>query len=134
MLIIYGFLLAFAASLSSGVARRNQSTILPCDSEHNGGHNLSVTRHPSMNRFGRATFCRNIESINRTNDDSYFMVDDCLQLFGDLAGRTGDYKDYFTVNDEDCRPCDGPFWIPVAGHQSCNFAVSMPNCSDGGIV
>lgn len=134
MLIIYIFLAVFAASLSSAATGRKQSTILPCKSEQNGGHNLSVTRHPSMNRFGRATFCRNIGNINRTNDDSYFMVDDCLQLFGNLAGRTGDYKDYFTVNDQDCLPCDCPFWITVAGHQSCNFAVSMPNCPNGGIV
>lgn len=134
MLIIYIFLITFAATLSSGAAGCNQSTIPPCDSEQNDGHNLSVTRHPSMNRFGRATFCRSIGNINRTNDESYFIVDDCLQLFGDLAGRTGDYKDYFTVNDQSCRPCESPFWITVAGHQSCNFAVSMPNCPGGGIV
>lgn len=85
MLIIFAYLLAFVASLSSGTAGRNQSTTLLCDSKENGGHNISVTRHPSMNRFGRATFCRNIGNINRTNDDSYFMVDDCLQLFSYLV-------------------------------------------------
>lgn len=131
--LIYALLLALLTLLSSGAAALKPSSDVSCSSKPEGTHNFSVNLKPSLNRFGHAMFCSNVDNIKYTNE-SYFEVDDCVKLFDGLAGPIGYYNYWFSVNDPDCSQCDDPRWIPVVGKQSCNFAVLMPGCPDGGIA
>lgn len=133
MLLTYALLLALLTLLSSGAAALKPSSDVSCNSKRADTHNFSVNLKPSLNRFGHDMFCSNVDNIKHTNE-SYFGVDDCEKLFDGLAGPIGYYNYWFSVNDQDCSQCNDPRWIPVVGKQSCNFAVLMPGCPDGGIV
>lgn len=133
MLVIYVLLLALSTPLYSGAAALKPSSDASCTSKRRDTHNFSVNSKPSVNRFGHAMFCSNVDNIKHTNE-SHFEVDDCVKLFDGLAGPIGYYNYWFSVNDLDCSQCDDPRWIPVVGKQSCNFAVLIPGCPDGGIA
>lgn len=133
MLLVYALLLAPLTLLSSGAAALKPRGDISCISKQKDTHNFAVNMKASISRFGHAMFCSNVDNIKRTNE-SHFDVDDCVKLFDGLAGPIGYYNYWFSVNDLDCSQCDDARWIPVVGKQSCNFAVLMPGCPDGGIA
>lgn len=133
MLHTSALLVALLAPLPSAVKANTATSSMPSSQQRNNYHNFSVVPNLSMNTFGFDTFCSNAQDINRTGE-SNFQVSDCLKLIAGLSGPLAYYNTWFTVKDQDCNQNDDPWWIPVVGRLSCNFAVHMPGCPDGGIV
>lgn len=133
MLHYSALIIALLAPLSLKMAESTASSNTLSSQQRNEYHNFSVVPNLSMNTFGFDTFCSNARDMNRT-EESTFRVADCLALIAELSGPLTHYNTWFTINDLDCNESGDPWWIPVVGRLSCNFAVYMSGCPEGGIV
>lgn len=139
--IIYAFFLFLVASYSVQPAVGYEGTLsLGTPVQSNDGlsrradaRNISVRYHDSINRLGLDSYCGipgNLTHIPQSN----YAVEDCRTLMNTLAGNpsAGYYSGWWDVKDWDyCRAGAGDYsWMMIAGWETCNFAVVMPDCPE----
>lgn len=136
MLIIVIFLLAFLASVTSGIAfhdhdidlessrdrMRRQNTTWKRDTEHAIYVDFFETELP----FGFEAYCEVLN--NSVIIEGYDpKIEDCLQLINNLVG-TADFRGYWLAQDLNCISSRDSYWMTIAGWGTCNFAVSAADC------
>lgn len=98
-------------------------------SRRDDGRNTSVRYHDSINRFGHDSYCDTPSNLTR-NPRFQFAVEDCATLINILAGdaSAGYFSGWWDVKDWDFCKAENYSWILIAGWETCNFAVVMPDC------
>lgn len=139
MSILYNFLIFLAASFSVQTAM-NYLSMLSLDSQARSNdvlskradaRNVSVRYHDSINRLGHDSYCGTPSNLSHV-ENFHFAVNDCATLINTLAGNAsaGYYSGWWDVKDWDYCEVGTYSWMMVAGWETCNFAVVIPECSN----
>ncbi|KAJ0106758.1 hypothetical protein J7T55_001282 [Diaporthe amygdali] len=135
MLVICAFFLALIASVSSYTLSHPPSIVPPHDralqdrviSASPQIHTVTVVYDFSDYHPGNASHCGPFENRSET-PNTPFIVEDCKTLLRLVIAGDPSHTGWWAVKDEDCRQGEDYWWTTVAGWETCNLAVVMPDC------